>query len=98
MVPLCTLRSRRNEWFEDFNGSFVMIDSDNYLHRVSPVWISRRSVAKAWAISWTLADDEAPIIPGGWVSPSLHDTAEEAMAWVDTGLCEHFAWFEREAA
>ena len=98
MVALCTLRSRRNEWLKDFNGSFVMIDSDGWLHRVSPVWLSRRSVEKAWAISWTNADDEAPTIPGANVGQGLHDSAEEAMAWVDSGLADHFTWFERDAA
>lgn len=95
MVRIKDLKRRRNEWLTDSDYSLVMLDAADCVHRISPVWRSDCSSEKAWAVSWVFLDSPfgAPN-----VSTSLYETKEAAQRWVDTNFCDHFEWFEMEAA
>jgi len=86
-LSLDDLMRRRNEWHPD-NGSFVLLDADDCVIRVSPMW-SRDGAA--YAVSWQHLGNKYSLAP---VASHLFDSAEEAKAWVDAAFCEHFAWFE----
>lgn len=94
MVRIGDLKARRNEWLSD-DGTFVLMDADGCVYRIASVYVYPHSLEKRWATAWSFIDTPWA---GENLSASLKATAEEAMAWVDSGLCEHFRWFEREAA
>jgi len=96
MLRIDDLKRRRNEWLLDSGYESVMLDSADFIHRVSRVWIDDvvDRLAERWVVTWCMIDHDNAI---PHTMPTTFPTRGAAIEYVDVGFCDHFQWFEAAA-